>query len=486
MSTLERENDNILLLSEISVNNNGYEFSSIIDSEIDNAERDLLDISEKLEESIDTLKKLSPNCDKIDYMLAASSGALCSVIDIFLVGSPSDSVLLNNTDKWFENHTKDFAKLCGWKDKDNPTVKSAIRFLEKKFKVPYDQNGIGESGAMVFDLTPKNHHFKSLAHNPSIVGLFFSILNQFTNTSHFVTEGKLIVLQVADKGFELKGNNLLSKIFCGFVNWLGHLISDMSGSSSSKSRGMGIASPLWTWINDIIAIKGILKIPVNDFDKNLNNLAIEIYEKGYDLRFQSTQMIPVLINELIVRLFYSTRRFMQYLVATKKEEFSFANLWKCCEPFSNASVKRMLTIAHGTFCIIDIGDATLRAFVAGAGTFNVAEFCMRLNITGLGRFTFSLYGEAKDSIKRKLVEEDIEILENKKVMAKDYLNGLKIIANTYDDKDLLIFTRDLEEYMQKFEESILIAEKRNVPSDCILRNKADIDRYFGGRCIDEN
>ena len=36
---------------------------------------------------------------------------------------------------------------------------------------------------------------------------------------------------------------------------VGHLVSDMTGSSGSKGRGMGIPSPLWCWTNDIITIK---------------------------------------------------------------------------------------------------------------------------------------------------------------------------------------------------------------------------------------
>ena len=62
----------------------------------------------------------------------------------------------------------------------------------------------------------------------------------------------------------------------------------------------------------------------------------------------------------------------------------------------------MLTVAHGTFCIIDIGDATIRGFEKGKeiGSFNVVEFFMRLNIVGVGRLTISLYGEAKQGIQR--------------------------------------------------------------------------------------
>lgn len=98
----------------------------------------------------------------------------------------------------------------------------------------YDQRGAGDAASFVFDLNPKNHHFKSLGHNPSLLGLFFSVLDQFANTSHFISGGELISLFDADSSFYLRGSNAISKFFCAFVNWIGHLISDMSGSSGSR------------------------------------------------------------------------------------------------------------------------------------------------------------------------------------------------------------------------------------------------------------
>ena len=154
---------------------------SNIEDAIEQAKLDIV----SLDETIDSVDGLKPNCDKLDYALSACSGALCGLIDIFLIGKPGESPLGNITDKWFENRTCDFAKLCGWngaKDGSDP-LKSAIGFLERHYHIPYDQRGMGDAGSEIFGLNAKNHHFKSLGHNPSLLGLFFSILNQFTNTS---------------------------------------------------------------------------------------------------------------------------------------------------------------------------------------------------------------------------------------------------------------------------------------------------------------
>ena len=470
------------VILDLYVKEDGFEFASSITNALTEAENELSDIEEKLIESVETVKKLTPECDKMDYVLAATSGAICGVIDIFLVGKPGESPVGDITDKWFEERTKDFAKLCGFKG-DDTSLSSAIRFLEKKFKVPYDQSVGGGIFKELLNLTPDNHHFKSLGHNPTLLGLFFSILNQFTNSSSFVSDGELITLKNSDGKYELEGSNIPSKMFCGFVNWFGHIISDMSGSSSSKGRGMGIPSPIWSWTNDIIAIKRKLNIPVSEFDKSINELALEIYKQGYDVRFQAAQAIPVFINELLVRIVYAVRRLIRYFVTTNKEDRSFSLLWKSCEPFSNATVKRMLTVAHGTFCLIDAGDAVTQGFASGGGSFNVVEFAMRLNIVGIGRFTISLYGEVGRGVKRHSLNEDVIVLRRQKIILEDYIEGLNFLAKMYDDKALLMFTQEFREsnmYIQAFEKSVLLAKKRNVPENEMLKNKAEIDSYFKG------
>lgn len=275
-----------------------------------------------------------------------------------------------------------------------------------------------------------------------------------------------------------------AKIFCGFANWLGHLISDVSGSKSSaanKNRGTGIPSPLWTWSNDIVAIKSKLGLSVTDTDKAMNELALNIFEQGYDTRFQTAQAIPVFINELLVRLLYAVRRLFKYFAETPKTEQSFKLMWKKCEPFSNPTVKRMLTVAHGTFCLVDVGDAVGRAFVSGGGTFNAVEFVLRLNIVGVGRFTISLYGETKRAISYGHAKREADFASKEIIVVENYIEGLKILSMKYDDARLLTFVDDFKKsgaYIEVFGKSAELAELRNVPADRILKNKADIDRYF--------
>ena len=470
------------LLFEFSIYNDKNTFSSSISEALIEANDELSDLENQYKESIETIKELKPDCDKYDYILSACSGALCGIIDLFLVGKPGDSPLGNITDKKFKDLTISFAKKCGYKDDGKP-ASSAIKYLEKKFKVPYDQSvGKGIFKELI-NLTPSNHHFKSMGHNPSLLGLYFSIVNQFENTSTFISNGELITLTNSDSVFELKGKNTVSKLYCGIVNWIGHLISDGSGSSSSKGRGMGIPSPLYTWSNDVITIKRKLNIPVSEFNKAFNELALSLFQKGYDVRFQTTQTIPVFINEMIVRVLYSIRRLIKYYMTVPKEERCHALFKKFCKPFSNATVERMLTVAHGVFCITDISDAVIHGVTKEPGTFDIVECFLRLNVVGIQRFSFALYGEVKRSARSKRIKSNAIFIHKEQSIVANYIEGLKILSTIYNDASLLSFINDLQKkelYEKAFDTSVQLATLRNVSEEKILKSKEDIDIFFKG------
>ena len=79
-------------------------------------------------------------CDKYDYLAAVACGAIGGMVDIFFVGMPGESKLGDWTDQQVDNVVKSFAKKMGWKPNTQNTdnAKSAIGFLERKFKVNYD------------------------------------------------------------------------------------------------------------------------------------------------------------------------------------------------------------------------------------------------------------------------------------------------------------------------------------------------------------
>ena len=257
------------------------------------------------EKNIELLTK-GDKCDKYDYLIAAGCGAIGGVIDIFLVGAPGDSVLGNWTDAQVDKVVKTFAKTMGWSPKDaqKGNVASAIGFLERNFKVNYDQRHTKDVGGL-FNMGTKNHHIMSLAHSPDIIGLFFSILNQFTSTASFIANGQLVT--IATDTFELRGGNFIAKIFCGVANWFGHIMSDIAGSSGSRGnggRGAGVAMPFY----ELFQFCKFGKFSVGKDKQDLATIAIRAFQEGYDARFGLAAAIPVVITDLSIRLIWALRR----------------------------------------------------------------------------------------------------------------------------------------------------------------------------------
>lgn len=336
-----------------------------------------------------TLK--NAQCDKYDYMIAGTCGIIAGLVDILFVGAPGDSKLGDIADKQANKITEKFAGFIGFDEnkikeeyekyiqkklKDGKTPldftdylnKRRLQFLEDKFEINYDQattggkNGTGEA---VKNLSLKNHHLKSLGHSTDIIGLFFSILNQFTNTSSFINNGQIITIETEE--FELQGHNFIAKIFCGVANWFGHIMSDWTGSNSSiekANRGSGVPIPFYNLFQ---------MINIGEFGQHKQTFATittKVFEEGYDARHGMAMAIPVLINELLIRFMY-----------TMKARFYHQKEWKDCTPKgSTPEVRRMLLISHGTLCIMDGTDAYIRS---GA---DMVAFLSRTNLLAWTRF----------------------------------------------------------------------------------------------------
>ena len=167
----------------------------------------------KASEANRNLLQYDDKCDKYDYIAAVACGAIGGIIDIFGVGMPKEGILGKWTDQQVDKVVITFAKkIPSSKEKNISNVQEAIKFLEDEFKVNYDQSITVDE----LIISPKMHHMMSLGHSPDIVGLFFSILNQFTMTSSFIADGQLITIE--SDTFELKGGNFIMKIMCGITN----------------------------------------------------------------------------------------------------------------------------------------------------------------------------------------------------------------------------------------------------------------------------
>lgn len=384
------------------------------------------------------LLQRNDKCDKFDYLAAVICGAVSGLIDVFLVGSPGDSVLGKWSDAQVDKVVKGFAKMNGWNPRQlqQGNVNSAIGFLEKKFPVNYDQRHTMDVGNQ-FNMNSKAHHMMSLAHSPSPVGLFFSILNQFTSTATFVSSGQLIT--ITTETFELHGGNFIAKIFCGFANWLGHLMSDIAGSSGSRGnggRGSGIVVPFY----ELFQFCKFGNFKVGDAKHDLAGIAERAFKEGYDLRFGIAAAIPVVMTDLSIRLVWAIRRHFHY----------GKPIGECIPTQKHADLRVMLLIGNGMLCVIDGLDAAIRS----GGNF--LAFFMRLNLIAWFRFIMLVLKEVfirlgiEDALQaqidafkrinaalagylRELEALDIERFREE---TEQYNNMIIVLENIHTEKDL--------------------------------------------------
>jgi len=322
-------------------------------------------------------------CDKYDYMIAAFCGGTAGLIDVFFVGDPLSSVLGKSVDGAFDGMVKKAAHFFWEQDpraqgrpkKCPESLEQCISYLEQAFPVNYDARyakDLDVADGVLSKMRPLNHHLLSLAHSPDPIGLIFSIIDQYTGLASFVDGGS--VIRVVPKKTSgaipyLQGTDMLSRIFCGFVNWVGHLISDVVGSSSTRAagksgRGAGIPIPFYELF---------LACDFGDFDgKTFADVMVKVFEQGYDLRFGATMAIPVIIEELMIRVIWTIRR-----------HYYKNRPWKECIPSSkHADLRIMLIVGNGTLCLVDGVDAAARGLLSGG---NIVVFITHLNLVAWAR-----------------------------------------------------------------------------------------------------
>ncbi|UNH31392.1 hypothetical protein [Moellerella wisconsensis] len=365
--------------------------------------------------------KRNKQLDGYDLSFAAFSGVMTGLIDVLFVGQPyspkKNEIVTSKAqsvcDGFVDKTVTKFAELCGWDgpSKNSDPLKSAISYLERKFKVNYDQTSYGQAGLDLTKLTPSNHHIKSLAHSPSLIGLIFSIVDQFQDTATFLDNGTLLRLSTKNSNFELQGGNFIAKIFCGFCNWFGHLMSDIAGSNGVRAkngRGMGIPVPFF----ELFQLMGFGALGKDK--QTFSEIAVKVFEKGYDARFGIALAIPVLVNEMMIHLYWYS-----------KQIFYYRHSWKDIQ--QNKNLDRMLLISSGVMCLVDIADATIRAKGNWIVFFSRLNFVAwsRLSYLGLKELAYNLKAnyilEAEEIRSKILGETSLEIQQETRIFLENYI-----------------------------------------------------------------
>ncbi len=265
--------------------------------------------------------------DRWDYAIAGGCGLFASMLDLLFVKAPAKP-----TTKW----TKEVDGVF------NRWVQQAFNhLLPPKVSEKFSEFTIGGADSRTVDqllgapprtLNPWNHRLRSLSHDP-ILGFLFGVLDMKRGTCTVVgSDGRLKIYPATAGPVDGGLFPLLGRLF-------GHLLSDVNAPSAKGNRGMGLPAPLM----------GILPmfngLPMGDSD--LGKQIEYMYVNGYDLRQFVATSIPVLIMEVMMRVFYAVKQ-VKLTGSTLGEA-----LMDTIPMRMNPRFRMMLAMAYGTVAAVN-------------------------------------------------------------------------------------------------------------------------------------
>lgn len=373
-------------------------------------------VTETLEDRIKWEPRVD-EADKLDYIVAVSSGVLSGLIDVFYVGELS----LDRASEWgrdrIEKVVMKVARVEGYSGDD---LSDAIKTLEKNHPLAVDGNTNDFGGGL-------QHHLRDFSHHFSIGGLFFSIFTQFTGLVVGTDKaGMLHVAPVPKSHRACIGKNFQEKIAFGTIGWLFHMVSDMAGSSGALMGGTGIPGPLVSFMKELSALPFFKESGNGDMgfrlwvtklfngtllaDHDENGRIIKDSVRKFDLRTEvgilgevGRQTIPALINQCVVRGFYFCRR-----LAREVRDLGIrciGDLERIAPedilPWGTPAMRRMVTVSSGVFTGVDIADAAVRAIMGK----DPVTFFLRVNYVGVATFVIACVVDVNATLKDRELEE---------------------------------------------------------------------------------
>lgn len=405
---------------------------------INEVEAELVVLENKLDSLNKEIDRLTNHADGPDYICAVLSGIAAGVIDILFV----DDFTLANANKWGTDKVNKFvmkiAKSKGYKGSE---LKGAVGFLEKKFPIAADTVTSKLGGGL-------QHHIRDFSHHPTIVGLIFSMLTQFTGMVYGTNKAGMFIAVPVDKvnGINLIGKTIPEKLMYGLVNWFFHIVSDMAGSSGSigkQTSGTGLPGFVLSTLKEISALPFFKKLNADGnkelsvwIQKLFNGTLTNIKDESgkvikFDLRTEigfaellAKQAIPVIVNEVIVRGFYFVRRLAAEIKEKKIKSLSELDKldYHRFIPFRNRTIARMLTISTSIMTVIDLADAAIEGAIKSGGVNNplfVRNMIVKVNFVGIGRCAIAIGTDSVMGIERVVKINQAISVKNQMIFYKE-------------------------------------------------------------------
>ena len=215
----------------------------------------------------------------IDYIVTSCIGGLAAILDAFLVKIPKDTSIVRNKVSINQEGSKLTGVLRNIGIKADGKAADWVKVLETYFKVPYDKSVDSD----IAGFCPNTHRLHSLAHDPSISGLFWAVKDLICGTMTCIDKkGTIHIIKVA--------NADLSKLLSAPLFWFGHIISDVFTK-------MGIPIPGWSYLQ-------LLQFgSFGDKERTIADLARFMYLNGYDLRHLVTMSTVNVVIEFFIHMY---------------------------------------------------------------------------------------------------------------------------------------------------------------------------------------
>ena len=265
--------------------------------------------------------------DGWDYAIAGGCGLFAAMLDLLFVRKPAKP----DDTEWTKKVDGVF----------NRWVQQAFnRLLPPEVSKELSKLTIGSADSRTVDqllgapsqtLYPGNHRLRSLAHDP-ILGFLFGVLDMRCGTCTVVGSDGLKIYPTTGESVDGNLFQLLGRMF-------GHLLSDVNAPSATGNRGMGLPAPFM----------GILRMfdSLSAGDSGLGKQIEYMYVKGYDLRQFVVTSIPVLIMEVMMRVFYAVKQ-------VKLTGSSLGEALIDTMPLKmNPRFRMMLAMAYGTVAAVN-------------------------------------------------------------------------------------------------------------------------------------
>ena len=261
--------------------------------------------------------------DKYDVMIAVVAGLLSAMVDILLVGIPNKTTNGLKAGP-LSNYIRDAF------DKKFPKDEMEKLANSKVSKVPYDAQDNRNTLIDVEGLSAYYHRLLSLGHDP-VLGLIFGVYDILNGKMTTIDKSGKLVSQIMDVYADRKEINIFNAISKQII----HFKSDVTTS-------MGLPAPFMSLFN--FCQFG----SIGEEEQTIAQIVQGMYYEGYDFIHFCSMSVPVMINEIIVRLGYAIKRIKE------------GNLVKDSIPFSLDRDKRpklatMLFISQSIATAVNAG-----------------------------------------------------------------------------------------------------------------------------------